>query len=113
MSHHERLGYGRAAVEARHQRVRRAATAAAAPPLTLEFGALQRQFRLRLRREVRVFSAEAVLVGPSGRYEPLETDHIYEGHLEGENRWQIGSDDFVELASRSYLDNDVIGFFII
>ncbi|XP_043197730.1 disintegrin and metalloproteinase domain-containing protein 10-like [Amphibalanus amphitrite] len=81
--HHERLDYGRAAVEARHQRVRRATNAAAAPPLTLEFEALQRPFRLRLRREARVFSADAVLVGPSGRYEPLQTDHIYEGHLEG------------------------------
>ena len=84
VSHHERLSYGRAAVEARHQRVRRATNAATAPPLTLEFEALRRPFRLRLRREARVFSADAVLVGPSGRYEPLQTDHIYEGHLEGE-----------------------------
>ena len=94
VSHHERLDYGRAAVEARHHRFRRAtdtSPGAAPPPLTLEFHALRRPFRLRLRREARVFSADAVLVGPSGRYEPLQTDHLYEGHLEGETRAGAGS----------------------
>lgn len=83
--HHERLDYSRAQVEALHQRHRRHLSADA-PPVQLDFQALERHFRLRLRRDVAAFAAGAVLVGPGGEPEPLLADHVYEGHLEGE--WQ-------------------------
>lgn len=79
---HDRLSYDTQHTHAAHRRYRRSPLQS--EPLAVDFDALGRQFRVRLRRDTSVFAADVRLHDESGAELPLDTDHIYSGHLEGE-----------------------------
>lgn len=88
ISHYEPLSYDREAVHRAHTRAKRAATwgggAGSDDAVHLTFTAHGRHFRLRLKRDVEVFSNDLEVHGPDGPVE-FDTSHIYKGHLIG--RW--------------------------
>ncbi|KAG5883381.1 hypothetical protein JTB14_018141 [Gonioctena quinquepunctata] len=50
----------------------------------LSFRSHGRDFRLRLKRDLSVFSDDMEVHGPQGKHDNVDTSHIYEGHLLGE-----------------------------
>ncbi|XP_043272222.1 disintegrin and metalloproteinase domain-containing protein 10 isoform X1 [Venturia canescens] len=80
--HYEPLSYSTDEVHRNHLRAKRSVTRENS--LSLKFRSHGRDFHLRLKRDLAVFSDNLVIEGPSGEIEDLDTSHIYEGHLIGE-----------------------------
>lgn len=80
--HYEPLSYSTDEVHRNHLRAKRSVTRENS--LSLKFRSHGRDFHLRLKRDLAVFSDNLVIEGPSGEVEDLDTSHIYEGYLIGE-----------------------------
>lgn len=80
--HFEPLSYDTEQLHRNHLRAKRSTDLETS--IVLKFRAHNRDFRLRLKRDVSAFSDDLVVVGPLGTPEDLDTSHIYRGHLLGE-----------------------------
>lgn len=80
--HYEGLSYDMASLHKSHQRAKRAVSVQDSI-LQLDFHAHGRQFNLRMKRDTTVFSPD-LKVEISGVEVPVDTSHIYSGHLHGE-----------------------------
>ncbi|KAK2147322.1 hypothetical protein LSH36_559g00017 [Paralvinella palmiformis] len=80
IEHYERLVYDTDHLQTAHLRAKRSLDKK--PDVTLQFHAHDRAFKLRLRRDAFIFSDDADLE-VSGKIRPVETSHIYSGHLDG------------------------------
>ncbi|KAK7471816.1 hypothetical protein BaRGS_00035555, partial [Batillaria attramentaria] len=74
---YQTLHYDPLDLHAKHDRVRRSID----PHLHLDFSAYGRDFRLKLKRDNSVFSAEHKMLNPDGTLSPVDTSFIYTGHL--------------------------------
>ncbi|KAI4478259.1 hypothetical protein M0802_014560, partial [Mischocyttarus mexicanus] len=81
--HYEPLSYPTEEVHRGHLRAKRSVTRDNS--VTLKFRSHNRDFHIRLKRDLKTFSNNLVIEGPTGRQEELDTSHIYEGHLLGES----------------------------
>lgn len=86
ISHYEPLSYDRETVHRAHTRAKRSTTSSAGggdeAAVHLSFTAHGRNFRLRLKRDLEVFSNDLEVHGSNGPIE-FDTSHIYKGHLIG------------------------------
>lgn len=80
ISHYEPLTYDTREVHRAHSRARRSLNRDDA--VHLSFSAHGREFRLRLKRDLDVFSNDLEVHGPSGTLD-VDTSHVYKGQLLG------------------------------
>lgn len=80
ISHYEPLVYDSEVVHKAHSRAKRSTTGDDA--VHLSFKAHGRNFRLRLKRDLDVFSNDLEVHGTDGPVK-FDTSHIYKGHLLG------------------------------
>ncbi|KAF4532479.1 hypothetical protein B566_EDAN003055 [Ephemera danica] len=83
VSHYEPLEYDTEQLHRSHLRAKRSVTHSDAV-VHLHFRAHGRAFSVRLKRDVSTFSDSLEVIGPSGNVEPVDTSHIYQGHILGE-----------------------------
>lgn len=81
ISHYEPLSYDTTDIHKAHLRAKRSVSEDNA--VHISFKAHGREFRLRLKRDLKVFSNNLEVHGESGPLN-VDTSHIYEGHLLGE-----------------------------
>ncbi|XP_039290209.1 disintegrin and metalloproteinase domain-containing protein 10 [Nilaparvata lugens] len=82
IAHYEAASYARADVVRAHQRAKRSVTRD--PSLHLRFEAHGRAFNIRLKRDLTVFSDALSVVDSRETHLPVDTSHVYHGHLLGE-----------------------------
>ncbi|XP_068082723.1 disintegrin and metalloproteinase domain-containing protein 10 isoform X2 [Anabrus simplex] len=80
--HFEPLSYDSQNVHRNHMRARRSVTQE--HMVHLHFNAHEKEFNIRLKRDLYTFSDNLVIHGPTGEVEDLDTSHIYQGHILGE-----------------------------
>lgn len=80
ISHYEPLNYDAADVHRAHVRAKRSVVRDNF--VHLSFRAHSRDFRLRLKRDLSVFSDSMEVHGPQGQLD-VDTAHIYRGHIVG------------------------------
>ncbi|KAJ8921776.1 hypothetical protein NQ315_008401 [Exocentrus adspersus] len=78
ISHYETLNYDTGEVHRAHVRTKRSVVRDNS--VHLSFRAHNRDFRLRLKRDLSVFSDSLEVHGPQGQID-VDTSHIYQGHL--------------------------------
>lgn len=81
ISHYEPLSYNAEEVHKMHIRAKRSLSSD--HPVRISFKAHGKTFRLRLKRDLRVFNDNLEIHDENGKID-VATDHIYHGHLEGD-----------------------------
>ncbi|XP_018322244.1 disintegrin and metalloproteinase domain-containing protein 10 isoform X2 [Agrilus planipennis] len=82
ISHYEPLDYDTWEVHRAHQRAKRSVIRDDA--VNVQFKAHNREFRLRLKRDLDVFADKLEVHGPNGKPVHVDTAHIYKGRVIGE-----------------------------
>ncbi|XP_073972356.1 zinc-dependent metalloprotease kuz isoform X1 [Rhodnius prolixus] len=82
ISHYEEAVYSREETLSAHHRAKRSAPHVGA--IQFSFRAYGRSFRLRMKRDTTTFSHRLQVLDHTGRPIPVDTSHLYHGHLIGE-----------------------------
>ncbi|XP_063229984.1 disintegrin and metalloproteinase domain-containing protein 10 [Bacillus rossius redtenbacheri] len=82
VSRFDTLSYDAQAVHRSHARAKRSAAGDAS--VDVNFSAHSRSFKIRLKRDTSMFSDDLVVHGHDGSRVPVDTSHIYRGHVADE-----------------------------